>query len=199
MYAIGSDELARALEHYASQPLPDPKLVFPWMHGLHPDNQMQLTFFVQRRKALRKTPKCIRGITIVKAGGDMSHSKLKGAIAPEEIMCPRAFEDDEAAFLEIDPREGFSVRNFQIQACKMATVSDIVVYGDDDTSKEDVIEVAVAVARCQKAWMRKSLDAGDDCQPFNTFVVSGTLALDLNVKSNANRSRPLQDIRVRTQ
>ena len=136
VYLIDAAQLAKALEHIESQPLPSTKQVFPWLHGLHADNQLQLAFFTARRRSLRRTPKCIRGLTIVKAGGDLLHSKLKGAIAPDEILRPWQIAKDKTGedcdFLDIDPRDGFSVRNFQIQACKMATVSDIVVYGDEN-------------------------------------------------------------------
>jgi dual specificity MAP kinase phosphatase len=177
VYGISAEKLAKAVDHLASQPLPSARQVFPWMHGLHADNQLQLAFFTARKKSLRKTPKCIRGLTIVKAGGDLSHSKVKGAIAPDELLRPlQAAKDkkcDECEFLDIDPRDGFSVRNFQIQACKMATVSDIVVYGDQETPRGEVEEVARRIARAQGAWQKK-LDGGSN-RLFNTFVVTGKL------------------------
>lgn len=165
--------MARALDQVATQPLPDPKLVFPWLHGLHAENQIQLAFFVARRKALRRVPKCIRGITIVKAGGDLSSSKLKGAISPAEVLLAETGCNDSGEFLECDPKDGFSVRNFQIQACKMATVSDIIVYGDQQTSKDDVSLLAKRIARAQKACREKHAVSGYDIGLFNTFVVSG--------------------------
>ena len=188
-YSITASDLAAALEYISTQALPDPRQVFPWLHGLHADNHIQLAFFTARRKSLRRAPKCIRGITIVKAEGDLSQSKLKGAIAPEELLhcvrpssprsprSPRAADrdDDELAnFLEVDPRDGFGVRNFQIQACKMATVSDIVVYGDDGAGKEEVRALAKRIAKAQKTWREKS-DIGSTTgeHVFNTFVVTG--------------------------
>lgn len=107
----------------------------------------------------------------------MSHSKLKGAIAPEEILQPHSDEmdaDESGGFVEIDPREGFSVRNFQIQACKMATVSDIVVYGDDKTPRTEVEALAKEISRAQALWQRKSgIQQDQEERSFNTFVVSG--------------------------
>ena len=70
IYALDAATLYKALTHQASNPLPDPKNVFPWLHGLHPDNEMQLAFFLARRKAMRNAPQCMRGITILKAGGE---------------------------------------------------------------------------------------------------------------------------------
>lgn len=170
VFSISADRLAEALDHLATQQLPDPKMVFPWLHGLHPDNQMQLGFFVARRKVLRKTPKVLRGVTIIKAGGDLSHSKLKGAISPDEIL-PLA-KSSSAGFLDPDPREGFCVRNFQIQASKMATVSDIVIYGDAHAERSTLNALAGKIASAQKAWKKKMDPTGQETQVFNTFVLS---------------------------
>ena len=175
VYAITADKLSHALDHLASQPLPVPSQVFPWMHGLHAENQLQLAFFIARKRSLRRTPKCIRGLTIIKAGGDLSHSKLKGAISPDEILqCATSKterrRDHSPAFLDADPRDGFSVRNFQIQACKMATVSDIVVYGDDQTPRQEVVNLAKRIAKAQTSWQKK-MEVGS--RLFNTFVLFG--------------------------
>ena len=168
VYAIDAYTLANALNHVASQPLPEAKQVFPWLHGLHPENQVQLAFFIARRKALRKTPKCIRGITLIKAG-DLTSSRLKGSLAPEEIF-PCASAD--ATFLPVDPKEGFSVRNFQIQAAKLAMVSDMVIYGDEDTSQKALHKLATRCARAQRAYRESCDPSGQDALEFNTFVVS---------------------------
>ncbi|KAK4617935.1 Dual specificity protein phosphatase PPS1 [Fulvia fulva] len=176
VYSIGAKKLSQALDHLATQPLPSPKQVFPWLHGLHAENQLQLAFFIARKKALRKTPRCIRGITIVKAGGDLTHSRIKGAIAPEELLKPvqaaknKNVEDPE--FLESDPKEGFSVRNFQIQACKMGTVSDIVVYGDNQTPREEVVRLAKRLSKAQTSWQKKTEGAFSSGRLFNTFILS---------------------------
>jgi dual specificity MAP kinase phosphatase len=186
VYSIDASTLVQAVEQFASQPLPDPKLVFPWLHGLHAENQMQLGFFVARRKALRKVPQCLRGIAIVKAGGDLSTSKLKGAIATDELMLCET-DSNSASFMECDPKDGFSVRNFQIQASKMATVSDIVVYGDDQTPRDEILKVAKSISQAQKAWKEKMAASGCDTNKVHTFVVSGEFSshlLDLWLVTN---------------
>lgn len=175
VYCMTADKLSQALDHIATQPLPIAKQVFPWLHGLHAENQLQLAFFIARKRSLRRTPKCIRGLTVVKAGGDLSHSRIKGAVAPEELLkahIPRTKAAD-PEFMDADPKDGFSVRNFQIQTCKMATVSDIVVYGDDQTPREEVARVAKMMAQAQTAWQMKL--EGPDCGPrlFNTFILAG--------------------------
>lgn len=121
----------------------------------------------------------------MKAGGDLSHSKLKGAISPEEILRPlQVAKDqkcDDCEFLDIDPRDGFSVRNFQIQACKMATVSDIVVYGDNQTPRSEVEELAQRIARAQGAWQKKTEVLNSIGRLFNTFIVSGKQSINLAI------------------
>ncbi|KAI9679482.1 MAG: tyrosine/serine/threonine protein phosphatase pps1 [Caeruleum heppii] len=170
IYSINADQLANALDHLAAQPLPEPKQVFPWLHGLHVDNHVQLAFFVARRRSLRKTPRSLRTLLIVKAGGDLSQSKLKGAVAPHELLGDRG--DLDAGFLEVDPREGFSVRNFQIQVGKMATVSDIVVYGDEMTSVEEVHRLAKQMANAQAASRSHEASQEHDRHLFNTFILT---------------------------
>ncbi|KAF4308266.1 hypothetical protein GTA08_BOTSDO04551 [Botryosphaeria dothidea] len=172
VYSIDAHTVARTVEHLATQALPDPKQVFPWLHGLHAENQIQLAFFVQRKRSLRKVPRCIRGLTIVKAGGDLSCAKLKGAVPPSELLLVQNSPDEAAQFLEIDPRDGFSVRNFQIQACKMATVSDIIIYGDEKTPREEVVRLAKKISSAQRIWRERHVVNGCEVQDFNTFVVS---------------------------
>ncbi|KAL1303452.1 hypothetical protein AAFC00_006840 [Neodothiora populina] len=171
IYALTGKELHDALDHIAAQPLPDPKEVFPWLHGLHPDNNIQLAFFAPKKRSSRRAPRCMRGITIVKTGGDLTHSRLKGAIAPNELLLATRTGEEVAQFLDVDPRDGFSVRNFQIQAAKMATVSDIVVYSDETTPKEEVKQLAIKIAKAQKAWRNKNRENGTEQPTFSTFVL----------------------------
>ncbi|KAI9045220.1 tyrosine/serine/threonine protein phosphatase PPS1 [Aspergillus affinis] len=165
-YALKPEPLAAALEYCASLPLPDPSLVFPWLHGLHPENHLQLGFFTNRKRSLRRTPHCWRGITIVKVGGDLSRARLKGAVSPEEILTPSGFE-----FIPVDPREGFSVRNFQIQTAKLAPLSDIVVYGDEDVSYRQLLDAAEQIVTAQSRW-REQNDPNYTLPVYNTFVLS---------------------------
>lgn len=164
LYKIDAGEVAAALDHIARQPLPDPSQVFPWFHGLHPSNQIQQTFFIARKRTLRKTPTCLRGISIVKADGDLNISRLKGAIAPHEFL---QLGGAAAEFLEVDPREGFSVRNFQIQAAKAAMTSDIIVYGDDDVV---VRKLGWDIAAAQQRWRDKHEAQRHRLPTYNTFI-----------------------------
>ncbi|KAF2458882.1 hypothetical protein BDY21DRAFT_282881 [Lineolata rhizophorae] len=178
--------LGEALAAQASAPLPDPRAVFPWLHGLHPANGLQTGFFQVGHKAARQVPGCLRGICVVKAGGDLSRARIKGAVAPEEILEGwRAWDGTTSTsscsprFLDVDPRDGFSVRNFHIQTAKMAALSDVVVYRDDATAPAELMETARAVSLAQARW-REERFGGAGPSPgatgrgppvFHTFVV----------------------------
>ena len=103
----------------------------------------------------------------------MTKARLKGAISPQEVL--DLTKRDNAEFLEVDPQEGFSVRNFQIQAAKMAMVSDVVVYGDVSVNDEDVLDLAKKIATAQGTWRVKNRFVDDEDAPnYNTFVLSST-------------------------
>lgn len=167
IYSIDANAVAAALDHISGQSLPESSEVFPWLHGLHPQNQVQQAFFIARRRSLRKTPRCLRGITIIKADGDLACSRLKGAISPEEILqCGK-----EAQFKEIDPKDGFSVRNFQIQACKTSMVSDVIVYGNNEAETK---RTAWKVAAAQRSWRDTHEKAGHELPRYNTFICTSS-------------------------
>jgi len=166
LYEIGVDDAAAALEYAARQPLPDPSQVFPWFHGLHPNNHIQQSFFTQRRRGLRRTPCCLRGVTVVKADGDLSVARLKGALSPDELLQPGGVPE----FLDVDPREGFSVRNFQIQAAKAAMTSDIIIYGDNDGVTR---RLGWEIAGAQHRWRAKHRAQGVALPVYNAFVCTG--------------------------
>ncbi|KAI1076487.1 hypothetical protein F5B20DRAFT_318292 [Whalleya microplaca] len=163
IYKIDADGVAAALDYVSKQPLPDPIHVFPWLHGLHPSNHIQQTFFMTRSKAARQLPGCLRGITVVKADGDLAVARLKGAIAPQEFLQPGT----DGEFIDVDPREGFSVRNFQIQAAKTAITSDIVVYGDN---ADQVRKLGWEIASAQSKWREKHHTQRTPVPKYNTFI-----------------------------
>ncbi|KAF5861832.1 tyrosine/serine/threonine protein phosphatase pps1 [Aspergillus alliaceus] len=170
LYSIDAVTLASALDHWASQPLPDPSRVFPWLHGLHPENHLQLGFFTNRKRSLRRIPRVWRGITIIKVGGDITTARLKGAVSLDEVLAPSTTD-----FLAVDPREGFSVRNFQIQTAKLAPLSDIVVYGEDGVTQKQLLDVAGRVAAAQRRWRSKN-DPDQLLPVYNSFVLSSTFS-----------------------
>ncbi|TQW03258.1 protein tyrosine phosphatase Pps1 [Cordyceps javanica] len=163
IYEIESSQVAEALDHAAGQSLPAPSVVFPWLHGLHPHNHMQQTFFTGRRGSIIKPPAGFRGVTLIKADGDLSNSRLKGAVSPDEIMKT----SPTAEFLDPDPADGFSVRNFQIQVAKMALVSDIIIYGENAPQTR---RMAWDIAAAQKRWQEQNSMHADGIQYYNCFV-----------------------------
>ncbi|KAI5457237.1 hypothetical protein BGZ63DRAFT_365145 [Mariannaea sp. PMI_226] len=166
IFGLDARQVAIGLDFTARQPLPDPSLVFPWLHGLHPQNHVQQSFFAARRRTSRKIPSCLRGITIVKADGELSVCRLKGAVAPDEVLDSGEGPD----FVEPDPRSGFSVRNFQIQTAKLASTSDVIVYGENAAS---VREVAWNIATAQRRWHEKQVTQGSCPLEYNTFICTG--------------------------
>ncbi|KAK0390059.1 hypothetical protein NLU13_3632 [Sarocladium strictum] len=167
LFLLDGDNVIDALDYAARQPLPDPSLVFPWFHGLHPQNHIQQAFFAARRRVHRNVPSCLRSVTLVKADGDLSKARLKGAIAPEEILR----YDPNPGFID-DPRDGFSVRNFHIQPAKVALVSDIIVYGE---VAELAHKVAWDIVAAQRAWREGQIIDGQIGLPrYNTFVCTSS-------------------------
>ena len=196
IYSLDAPGLAAAVNYTARQPLPDIEQLFPWAHGLHPDNTLQLSFFYARKKAARKTPTCFRGTCIVKVGRDINRSRLKGAITPEEILPPNPHTP---GFLCVDPKDGFNVRNFHIQVGKFAGLSDIVVYGDDDTERAEVERIAKRISNAQLYHRSQSQQGGvaRGFPVYNTFVVDCEyfrLALFYPRNTNLSLCRPVFDV-----
>lgn len=169
IYELGAADVASAVDFASHQPLPPPPLVFPWLHGLHPHNHIQQAYFTARRRAFRKLPSCLRAVTLVKADGDIDVSRLKGAIGPEEILQPGS----EANFVDPDPREGFSIRNFHIQPAKISLLSDIIVYGEDEALAHNV---AWDIAAARHRWHESQLASGSSVPVYNTFVCTSPFA-----------------------
>jgi dual specificity MAP kinase phosphatase len=102
---------------------------------------------------------------VVKLGGDLSRSRIKGAVSPNEVIAPSS------RFLMADPQEGFSVRNFHIQTAKLAAMSDIVLYAEDDCSQAALVALADQFATAQHAW-RLKMDPLQERPTYNTFIVA---------------------------
>ena len=192
VYAVQIDELATALGGLAEEHFPDSKLTFPWLHGLHVENQVQTAFFAARQSLQRDTPRCFNWITIVKCGGDLSSACLKGAVSPDDIL--HMSDLDDVSFLDVNPKDGFGIRNFQIQAAKIATVSDIVVYRDQNMSPKAAREMARRCAFAQDKWRREHGSSSDDSSPvYRTLLLSGKNYQELT-NSILTAVEPFEDI-----
>lgn len=162
IYEVEPADVASAMDAASRQPLPDANQLFPWLHGVHPHNETQQAFFNVRKRRLQRPPTCLRGVTVLKADGDLDICRLKGALSPEELIHRGPISE----FIEADPREGFSVRNFHIQQIKSALLSDIIVYGD---FAKKVKDVAWEVAEAQSRWREKAVLGDENFPQYNTF------------------------------
>ena len=91
-------------------------------------------------------------------------------MGPDEVLS--LCDDDSKGFIDCDPRDGFSVRNFQIQAAKMAQLSDIVVYGDDATDHRIIKSVAERTSSVQRKWKKDMEATGQNVEPYHTYVLT---------------------------
>ena len=164
--AISVGKAAAAMNHSATQPLPNADDIFPWAHGIHPENHLQYEFFMSRTKSACHLPTGVRFITVVKVGGDLNSSKLNGAVTPDDILN----ENGRPGFLSLDPKDGFCVRNFQIQVSKFAALSDILVYADDSLYQQEVAAVSKKISAAQLHFRSK---ADRSLPTYNTFVIQG--------------------------
>lgn len=128
---------------------------------------MQSAFFVNRKRSLRRIPRCFRSLTLVSLDGDLTKSRLRGAVSLDEILDTSGTE-----FIDADPIYGFSVRNFHIQTAKLAPLSDIVIYAEKNADPFQLLDAAQKVAIAQQNWRMKH-DPAQETPLFNTFVLSG--------------------------
>src|SRR5690606_4209587 len=171
--SIEASELASALQYAKSQPLPESDMLFPWIHGVHPENHLQQHFFYGQLglKPRNSVPQCFRGIMLVKAGGDLSAASLKGSVMPRDILPVGA----RPGFCPSDPKTGFSIRNFGIQVPKFATVCDIVVYGDGQTTHQEKLELAKRISAAElyiRQTLASNMGNSDDFPVYYTFLVN---------------------------
>ncbi|KAG0642041.1 hypothetical protein HOY80DRAFT_1037876 [Tuber brumale] len=174
VHAIDAAGVAASLNYSSRQSLPDIEQLFPWAHGLHPENSMQLAFFYARKKSMRRAPTCYRGICIVKVG-DMSCARLKGAITPEEVLPSNPAT---IGFLVVDPKEGFNVRNFHIQVGKFACLSDIIIYGDNDVDPGEITRIAKRISVAQIDYRAQyQRNSTREFPIYSTFVVQSPFSM----------------------
>ncbi|KAK9370217.1 hypothetical protein V1509DRAFT_617090 [Lipomyces kononenkoae] len=161
---VSASQLADALGYAAHQPLPHAQHVFPWLHGLHPENDLQLTFLDPSLSHVKACPSLFRNITLVKLGS-LGSCKLRGTVSHKEFL-PDVSSGQEG-FLNLDPVRGVGLRNFDIQVAKIATLSDIVVYSKKGQPTDGLLGLAKRIAQAQL--YHRAITPG--CPEFNTFIV----------------------------
>lgn len=135
--------------NYAKHSLPSDSLLFPWLHGVNGSNYQECLFFGVRRMVVPKH----RGLVLIHATDIDSdrhnsvssavsgtapsalHSRLVQSFLPQDILTSRHgqnLEEDWVFRDAISTREkpGIHLRNFKIQSWRYASISDIVLYGD---------------------------------------------------------------------
>ncbi|KAK9458480.1 uncharacterized protein V1516DRAFT_682659 [Lipomyces oligophaga] len=162
--AIRASQLNDALAQISRQNLPPTGHVFPWLHGLHPQNYYQQAFLNRDGAHANYTPNNFRNITLVKLGSQGT-SLLVGSVSHREFLPD--INSGKEGFLNLDPPEGVGLRNFSIQVAKIATLSDIVVYSKKGQPSENVLALAKRISMAQR--YHRSITPG--CPEFNTFVV----------------------------
>ncbi|RIA98714.1 hypothetical protein C1645_749074 [Glomus cerebriforme] len=152
-------------EAYHSSPLPN-DILFPWLHGVDGTSPAQNSFF-----GIQESPVPLhRGVTVVQAEEQTSKCLLVGSVYPSDIFNPPILNDGDHSchelrtFLKMNDSEGINLRNFKIQVAKYATLSDIVVYGENGLN-DSVLEIAKQAAWAQQA-LREENPNGIDYEVF---------------------------------
>jgi dual specificity MAP kinase phosphatase len=149
VFRISAQQYSDLQANYAKHPLPSDSLLFPWLHGVNGSNYQECLFFGVRRMVVPKH----RGLVLIHATDidkDRSNnvssdvvgtppsalrSRLVQSFLPQDILTLRHRQnlEEEWVFRDaISTKEtpGIHLRNFKIQSWRYASISDIVVYGD---------------------------------------------------------------------
>lgn len=233
VFGISASTLASAIDYNYSSPLPEIENIFPWLHGLHPNNITQRMFLNSKRMNFNfdnsidsanssfsseilanppMIPSSIRGLLVVKIGSPNTPGTLIGSIYPNEILARRnkndfdfidmddisfskpaegnfdknpVYDEDEEfsesnntddllnpsnfapEFLNLDPQEGISLRNFHIQVSKWGTFSDIVLYVSDEADRNKMMAFAKLISKAQE----NLRNIHPYLPPYHTYVV----------------------------
>lgn len=82
---------------------------------------------------------------------DFEEEPFETACSTNEPLNPSYFLPQ---FIDPDPPDGISLRNFQIQVAKWATISDIVLYVSDESERENLFEFAHLISLAQLAYRK---------------------------------------------
>lgn len=76
-------------------------------------------------------------------------------------------ENYASKFLDVDPVEGISLRNFHIQVAKWSTISDIALYVSDEALRPKMLKFALLISRAQETLRQNN----PGLPQYSTFVV----------------------------
>lgn len=156
IYRISSDQYASLYQQYITTPLPNASQLFPWLHGVDGHSYQQNLYFGVRRCL----PPRYRGLMVVHSQQQQEDHEvdMDGAIGDEndsgifQVRRSRLLRDaisvkelvDSSTDTFYDYKDStVNLRNFQIQALRFASISDLVVYG------RDALETAKSLAKAQ--------------------------------------------------
>lgn len=89
-------------------------------------------------------------------------------------------------FLFIDPKDGISLRNFQIQVAKWATISDIIVYCPDESEISNAIKIANLISKAQQEQKRMH----PHLSLYHTFINVDSISTFLNIAPHVVSTPP---------
>ncbi|KAI8065126.1 hypothetical protein BC940DRAFT_335022 [Gongronella butleri] len=128
LFHINVSQYAALQEAYARHPLPSH--LFPWLHGIDGHDYQQCLFFGVRRVLVPEH----RGLVLVHAMGDDNDSdkdalrnRMAHSLLPSDLI--EQGDDGRWRFKKQETRQGIHLRNFNIQAWRYASISDLVIYG----------------------------------------------------------------------
>lgn len=154
IYRISSEQYASLYQQYIKTPLPNASQLFPWLHGVDGHSYQQNLYFGVRRCL----PPRYRGLMVVHSQQQQEDHEidmddhdendsgifqvrqsrlLRDAISVKELV------DSSTDTFYNHKDTTVNLRNFQIQALRFASISDLVVYG------RDAMETAKSLARAQ--------------------------------------------------
>lgn len=170
--ALSAADLDLALKTCSRGSLPESSTVFPWLHGIHPQNSDQREFFRLPRDTKCSVPTTYRGITIVNAreGSDIDLGRLANSVESRTFLSGEHSRSG-SIFMTGDPVWGVGLRNFHIQCAKIATLSDIVIYDPACTGSATKESLALAgrLVAAQKHFREQQLG---HLPEYNTFILT---------------------------
>ncbi|ODQ63261.1 hypothetical protein NADFUDRAFT_6814, partial [Nadsonia fulvescens var. elongata DSM 6958] len=196
VFALSSLIFTQSINHHYSTPLPEVDEMFPWLHGIHEDNFSQRAFldplhrfrqeipangrekYEHDLQSHKNVPNQAHGLLLYDDNtSDIQIAYNSGDDTIENEMTKETKDDGVPTysqiylpqFLELDTRQGISLRNFQIQVTKFACISDVIIYCSE--SKGDDFEQLIDVARLISQAQINFKQAYSLNQDYKTFVV----------------------------
>ncbi|KAI7873062.1 hypothetical protein BDF14DRAFT_1751490 [Spinellus fusiger] len=138
VYTITGEQYNTLQSMFSTHRLPDDSL-FPWLHGVDGHSYHQNLFFGIRRSPVP----CYRGVLLVHADEEHPYShRLMNSVLLSDILAPTSTEGTPTFLHAVEKEATINLRNFKIQPGRLATISDIIVYGS--TAEAAALEISTA-------------------------------------------------------